>query len=37
MALHLTEVTLAIQNAGRTTGPQAMQSGCERMELLPWA
>ncbi|SLN42847.1 putative oxidoreductase [Roseovarius gaetbuli] len=37
MALHLTEVTLAIQNAGRTTGPQVMQSGCERMELLPWA
>jgi len=37
MALHLTEVTLAIQNAGRTTGPQTMQSGCERMELVPWA
>jgi predicted dehydrogenase len=37
MALHLTEITLAIQNAGRTTGPQTIQSGCERMELLPWA
>ena len=37
MALHLTEVTLAIQNAGRTAGAQVMQSRCEPMEPASWA
>lgn len=37
MALHLTEVTLAIQAAGRSTGAQQMQSRCAAMEPAPWA
>jgi predicted dehydrogenase len=36
-ALHLNEVTLAIQNAGRTRGVQQMTSTCDVMELMPWA
>ncbi|WP_417723099.1 Gfo/Idh/MocA family protein [Salipiger sp.] len=36
-ALHLTEVTLAIQNAGETSGAQAMTTRCEAMEPMPWA
>lgn len=36
MALHLTEVTLAIQNAGRSSGAQEMQSRCAPMEVMPW-
>ena len=36
-ALHLTEVTLAIQNAGETTGAQSMTTTCEPMEPMPWA
>jgi predicted dehydrogenase len=37
MALHLTEVALAIQNAGRDASAQAMRSRCEPMEAAPWA
>ena len=37
MALHLTEVTLAIQNAGETAGAQRMTTTCTRMEPMPWA
>ena len=37
MALHLTEVTLAIQNAGETTGAQRMTTTCTAMEPMPWA
>jgi predicted dehydrogenase len=37
MALHLTEVTLAIQNAGCDAGAQVMQSTCEPMEAASWA
>lgn len=36
-ALHLTEVTLAIQNAGEHSGAQAMTSTCAAMEPMPWA
>lgn len=36
-ALHLNEVTLAIQNAGETTGAQVMQTTCDVMEPMPWA
>lgn len=36
-ALHLNEVTLAIQNAGESTGAQAMQTSCAPMEPMPWA
>ncbi len=36
-ALHLTEVTLAIQNAGETSGAQRMTTTCDRMEPMPWA
>lgn len=36
-ALHLTEVTLAIQNAGDGTGPQDMVTTCDRPEPMPWA
>ncbi|MCT4373089.1 Gfo/Idh/MocA family oxidoreductase [Yangia mangrovi] len=36
-ALHLTEVTLAIQNAGEDTGPQVMTTRCDPMEPMPWA
>jgi predicted dehydrogenase len=36
-ALHLTEVTLAIQSAGDGTGPQDMATTCEKPEPMPWA
>ncbi|SHH54208.1 Gfo/Idh/MocA family protein [Cognatishimia maritima] len=36
-ALHLNEVTLAIQNAGQTTGAQTMTTTCQPMEPMPWA
>jgi hypothetical protein len=36
-ALHMTEVTLAIQNAGEQSGAQAMTTRCEPMEPMPWA
>lgn len=36
-ALHLNEVTLAIQNAGRSTGAQQMTTSCPPMEPMPWA
>lgn len=36
-ALHLTEVTLAIQNAGEHTGAQHMTTRCKPMEPMPWA
>lgn len=37
LALHLTEVTLAIQNAGDNTGAQTMTTTCQKMEPMPWA
>lgn len=36
-ALHLTEVTLAIQNSGQDAGAQAIQSTFEPMAPMPWA
>lgn len=36
-ALHLNEVTLAIQNAGQDTGPQLMQTRCAPLDPMPWA
>ncbi|MDA7429911.1 Gfo/Idh/MocA family oxidoreductase [Primorskyibacter aestuariivivens] len=36
-ALHMTEVTLAMQNAGDDTGPQDMTTTCQRPEPMPWA
>ena len=36
-ALHLTEVTLAIQNAGEFSGAQRMTTTCQPMEPMPWA
>ena len=36
-ALHLTEVTLAIQNAGEDSGAQKMTSTCDAMEPMTWA
>lgn len=36
-ALHLNEVTLAIQNAGDTNCVQDMTTRCEPMEPMPWA
>ena len=36
-ALHLNEVTLAIQAAGEHSGAQVMQTTCARMEPMPWA
>lgn len=36
-ALHLNEVTLAIQNAGDDTGPQDMKTRCDLPEPMPWA
>ncbi|WP_353473409.1 Gfo/Idh/MocA family oxidoreductase [Salipiger sp. H15] len=36
-ALHLTEVTLAIQNAGEDAGVQVMTTRCDPMEPMPWA
>ena len=35
--LHLTEVTLAIQNAGRSAGAQTMTTTCTALEPMPWA
>jgi len=37
LALHLTEVTLAIQAAGDNTGAQAMQTRCAAIRPMPWA
>ncbi len=37
MALHLTEVTLAIQTAGEHAGAQAMTTRCNPMEPMSWA
>ncbi|MEE4384562.1 MAG: Gfo/Idh/MocA family oxidoreductase [Pseudomonadales bacterium] len=37
LALHLTEVTLAIQEAGRDTGPRQMVSRCDPLPPMPWA
>ncbi|MBT8409825.1 MAG: Gfo/Idh/MocA family oxidoreductase, partial [Alphaproteobacteria bacterium] len=36
-ALHMTEVTLAMQNAGENTGAQTMTTTCPPMEPMPWA
>ncbi len=36
-ALHLNEVTLAIQSAGDGTGAQEMTTTCDPMEPMPWA
>ena len=36
-ALHMTEVTLAVQNAGETTGAQTMTTRCDPTEPMPWA
>jgi len=36
-ALHLTEVTLAIHNAGEGAGAQRMTTTCAPMEPMPWA
>jgi hypothetical protein len=36
-ALHMTEVTLAMQNAGESAGAQTMTTGCSPMEPMPWA
>ena len=36
-ALHLNEVTLAIQNAGEATGAQAMTTSCPPMMPMEWA
>ncbi len=36
LALHLNEITLAIQNAGYNNGIQTIQSRCDPMELVPW-
>ena len=37
LALHLTEVTLAIQNAGESAGAQTMTTRCDPMGPMPWA
>ncbi|MEM1381594.1 MAG: Gfo/Idh/MocA family oxidoreductase [Pseudomonadota bacterium] len=36
-ALHLNEVTLALQDAGNDVGVQIMTTTCERPEPMPWA
>ncbi len=36
-ALHLNEVTLAIQTAGEHTGAQQMHTRCDPMDPMPWA
>lgn len=36
-ALHLTEVTLALQNAGETSGAVRMTTRCPPMDPMPWA
>ena len=37
LALHLTEVTLAIQDSEETTGAQRMTTRCDPLEPMPWA
>lgn len=37
LALHLTEVTLAIQGAGETAGAQTMTTRCDPIDPMPWA
>lgn len=37
LALHLTEVTLAIQSAGEHGGAQRMTTRCDPLALMPWA
>lgn len=37
LALHLTEVTLAIQGAGDTAGAQHMTTKCDPIDPMPWA
>jgi hypothetical protein len=36
-ALHLNEVTLAIQNAGMSTGPQNLTTRCPAIDPMQWA
>lgn len=36
-ALHLNEVTLAIQNAGDSAGSTQMTTTCDKPEVMPWA
>lgn len=36
-ALHLNEVTLAIQNSGDSSGAQTMQTRCSPIEPMEWA
>jgi predicted dehydrogenase len=36
-ALHLNEVTLAVQNAGSSTGAQTMTTNCPAIDPMPWA
>ncbi|EIE51502.1 oxidoreductase domain protein [Citreicella sp. 357] len=36
-ALHMTEVTLAIQNAGETSGARTMTTRCDPLDPMPWA
>ena len=36
-SLHMTEVTLAVQNAGEHSGAQSMTTRCDPMEPMPWA
>jgi hypothetical protein len=36
-ALHLNEITLAIQNSGDHTGAQQMQTRCTQIEPMVWA
>lgn len=37
LALHINEVTLAIQNSGSNTGAQNMKTKCPPSEAMPWA
>lgn len=37
LALHVTEVALAIHNAGATNGVQEIESRCDPIPLMPWA
>ena len=37
LALHLTEVTLAIQSAGESAGAKPMRTRCDPIEPMPWA
>lgn len=36
-SLHMTEVTLAVQNAGEHAGAQTMTTRCDPLEPMPWA